>query len=98
VTDLLGNILVVVVHAANLHDTTQGGEVFQKALSEYSSLWGVRAETGYRKTFENAVKSLGLKVEISERIKHEFKDTAQALAYRANIFMAEQLQKIIQGL
>ncbi|MDR0965257.1 MAG: transposase [Myxococcales bacterium] len=30
VTDLSGNILAVVVHAANLNDTTQGGEVFQR--------------------------------------------------------------------
>jgi putative transposase len=66
VTDLLGNILAVVVHAANLHDTMQGGTIFQKALSEYSNLLGVCADAGYRKTFENAVKSLGLKVEISE--------------------------------
>ncbi|MDR0967106.1 MAG: IS5 family transposase [Myxococcales bacterium] len=72
VIDLWGNILAVVVHAANLHDTMQGGEIFQKALSESPSLLGVCADAGYRETFENAIKSLGLKVEISERIKHEF--------------------------
>jgi transposase len=70
--DLMGNILAVVVHAANLHDTAQIDEVFQKALSEYPNLLGVCADAGYRKTFENAVKSLVLKFEISERIKYEF--------------------------
>ncbi|MDR0965668.1 MAG: hypothetical protein LBM75_04070 [Myxococcales bacterium] len=41
VTNLLGNILVLVVHAANLHDTTQGRRAFRKALSEYPSLLSV---------------------------------------------------------
>jgi transposase len=72
VTDLSGNILALVVHAANPHDTTQGGEVFQKALSKYPNLLGVCADAGYRKTFENSVKSLGLKVEIAEQLKYEF--------------------------
>jgi hypothetical protein len=63
-----------------------------------SEFFGCLRGRGHRKIFENAVKSLGLKAEISERIKYKFENTAQALACRTNIFMAEQLQKIIQGL
>jgi putative transposase len=69
---LYGYILAVVVCAANLNDMTQGGKVFQKALNECPNILGVCTDAGCRKTFENAVKSLGLKVEVSEQIKHEF--------------------------
>ena len=65
----MGNILAVIVHAANIHDTVAGGAVFQKALAKYPSLLGVCADAGYRKTFEAVVKALGRTVEISERIK-----------------------------
>ncbi|MDR0966896.1 MAG: hypothetical protein LBM75_10455 [Myxococcales bacterium] len=72
VTELLGNILTVVVHAANLHDTMQGGKVFQKASSEYRAFWVFARTRAIGKIFEKAVKSLGLKIEISERINHKF--------------------------
>ncbi len=67
----MGNLLAIVVHAANIHDTVAGGAVFAKALGRYPSLKGVCADAGYRKTFEEAVASLGRTVEISERIKPE---------------------------
>ncbi len=69
VTDTEGHILHVEVHAANIHDTTAGGSVFQKALEKYPFLKGVCADAGYRKTCENFVKDVLQKtVEISERI------------------------------
>ena len=65
----MGNLLAVIVHAANVHDTTAGGRVFAKALNRYPSILGVCADAGYRKTFEVAVAELGRSVDISERIK-----------------------------
>lgn len=65
----MGNLLFVKVHAANIHDTVSGGDVFTGALAKYSTIEGVCADAGYRKTFENAVKLLGKSVIISEKIK-----------------------------
>jgi transposase len=63
------NLLAVVVHADNTHDTVAGGAVFEKALKKHSQIKGVCADAGYRKTFEEAVAALGRTMEISERIK-----------------------------
>ena len=69
VTDTMGNILKVKVHAANIHDTVSGGNVFEGALHKYPSIKGCCADEGYRKTFDNFVVSLGKTVKISEKIK-----------------------------
>ena len=69
VTDTMGNMLNVKVHAANIHDTVAGGEVFFGALDKYPTIKGCCADEGYRKTFENYVLSLGKTVKISEKIK-----------------------------
>ena len=69
VTDTMGNMLKVKVHAANIHDTVSGGDVFKGALGKYPSIKGCCADAGYRKTFESIVKSLGKTVKISEKIK-----------------------------
>ena len=69
VTDTMGNILKVKVHAANIHDTVSGGEIFRGALDKYPSIKGCCADEGYRKTFENFVVSMGKAVKISEKIK-----------------------------
>jgi len=69
VTDTMGNLLKVKVHAANIHDTKAGGEVFAGALDKYPTIKGCCADEGYRKTFEEFVKSLGKTVKISEKIK-----------------------------
>ena len=68
ITDTLGHILKVKVHAANIHDTMSGGEVFKGALVKYRSIKGCCGDAGYRKTFESIVLSLGKTVTISERI------------------------------
>ena len=65
-------MLQVSVHAANIHDTVSGGDVFEKACWKYPSLKGVCADAGYRKSFEEACARLGRTVDISERIKPEW--------------------------
>ena len=69
VTDTMGNLLKIKVHAANIHDTTAGGEVFKEALKKYPTIKGCGADEGYRKTFETIVKALGKTIKISEKIK-----------------------------
>ncbi len=70
VTDTQGHLLHVKVHAANIHDTVSGCEVFQEALEKYPSLKGVCADAGYRKTMEEFVtKILQKSIEISARIQ-----------------------------
>ena len=65
----MGNLLKIKVHAANIHDTKAGGEVFKEALKKYPTIKGCGADEGYRKTFENIVKALGKTIKISEKIK-----------------------------
>lgn len=70
----MGNLLAVIVHAANLHDTKSGITVAQKACEKYPSIKGFCADAGYRGTFIDEVKSkLQRTVDISEKIKpHEW--------------------------
>lgn len=69
VTDTQGHLLHVKVHAANVHDTTMGGKVFEQALEKYPSLKGALFDAGYRGTTVQYVKEvLGKIVEISSRI------------------------------
>ena len=72
VTDIDGNLLKVRVHAANIHDTKGGCEVFVEALWKYPSIEAVCGDEGYRGTFFDFVISLGRKCDISERIKPIF--------------------------
>lgn len=73
VTDTLGHLLHIKVHAANTHDTVSGGPVFQEALKKYPTLQGVCADAGYRKTTEEFVKKvLKRTIEISERITEKW--------------------------
>jgi putative transposase len=69
VTDMEGHLLYVKVHAANIHDTTAGGQVFESALTKYPPLQGVCFDAGYRGTTIDYVKNvLGKRAEISSRI------------------------------
>jgi putative transposase len=69
----MGNLLSAVVHAANIHDTVSGILPAQKAFQKYPSLRRFCGDEGYRKTFCEAVSNtLGLGVDISERIKPVF--------------------------
>lgn len=72
VTDIMGNLLTVVVHAANIHDAVGGVEVMKSAFKKYPSLKGVCADDAYRKSFKETIEAMGLTVDISERIKPEW--------------------------
>jgi len=65
----MGNLLKVMVHAANIHDTVAGCALIEMAFFKYPSIRGVCADAAYRKTFEEYVASFGRIVDISEKIK-----------------------------
>ena len=66
----MGNLLAVVVHAANIHDTKSGILAARDAFEKYPSIQRFFADAGYRKSFEqNVSQELGLGVDISARIK-----------------------------
>ena len=70
VVDTLGNILSVVVHAANIHDTKGGIIAAQKALAKCPSILRFCADAGYTGAFEKDIrKRYGLEGDISEKIK-----------------------------
>jgi putative transposase len=64
----MGNLLKVVVGAANIHDTIAGCGVFRSVLKKYPYLLGVCGDAGFRGTFVDFVLSLGRVCDISERI------------------------------
>jgi len=66
----MGNLLAVVVHAANIHDTKAGILPAKLAVEHYPSIKRFCADAGYRGTFVLDVgKVLNLGVDISEKIK-----------------------------
>lgn len=73
VVDIMGNLLAVVVHAANIHDTKSGIHPAKQAYEKYPTINRFCGDAGYRKSFEEAVADeLGLGVDISARIKPVF--------------------------
>ena len=48
VTDTMGNLLCIHVHAANIHDTKGGVYTFEKALYRYPTIQAGCADGGYR--------------------------------------------------
>ena len=69
----MGNLLAIVVHAANIHDTKSGILPARKAYEKYPTIKKFCGDEGYRKSFEEAVfTELGLQVDISKRIKPIF--------------------------
>jgi len=68
VTDIMGNLLAVKVHAANIHDAVGGVDVMKEAYRKYPTLLGVCGDDAYRKSFKEAIEKLGLTVDISEKI------------------------------
>ena len=68
--DVLGCLLSVVVHAANIHDTKGGISTARRAYERYPSIQKFCADAGYRGTFvSDAKERLGLDVGVSEKIK-----------------------------
>ena len=69
VVDTQGNILHVVVHAANIHDTIAGCKVLQVAIEKYPTIRGVSADAGYRGTTKDFVEKVLYKnIYISKKI------------------------------
>lgn len=70
VVDIMGNLLSVVVHAANLHDTMAGYYPALFAITLYPTIKGICADAGYQGTFEDEIKdNFGIEVDISQQIK-----------------------------
>ena len=70
----MGNLLSVVVHAANIHDTKAGISAARPAYERYPSIQKFCADAGYRGTFVSDLQEqFRLDVDISEKIRpHEW--------------------------
>ncbi|WP_395146828.1 IS5 family transposase [Moraxella atlantae] len=83
--DTIGNLLGVVVHAANIHDTKAGIMVVDKVLQIYPTIEAISADAGYRKTFEQEVMSHhNIPVDISTKINGEWKIIAKRWVVERN--------------
>ena len=68
--DVMGNLLAVVVHAANIHDTKAGSSAAGPAYERYPSIQKFCAAAGYLGTvISNLKEQFQLDVDISEKIK-----------------------------
>ena len=68
--DIMGNLLSVVVHAANIHDTKSGINPAKEAFEKYPTIQRFCGDGGYRKSFEEDIQSeLALHVDISQKIE-----------------------------
>lgn len=73
VVDTLGNLIQVLVHAANEHDTKSGCDVLKAAADKHASLEAFSGDAGYRGTAVEFVETaLKLKLHISQKIKDAF--------------------------
>ncbi len=68
VVDIMGNLLAVIVHAANIHDTKSGIWPASEAISTYPTIRSFCADAGYKGTFEAQLwEKFKLGVDIVER-------------------------------
>ena len=73
VVDTLGNLLKVIIHSANIHDTKAGCKVLEKTSEKFPSIKAFSGDAGYRKSTKEFVEDiLNLKFDISTKIKDEF--------------------------
>ena len=73
ISDTMGNILGVTVHAANIHDTIAGIKPAKQAFKRYPTIEKFCGDEGYRGTFEVEIFwEFAMDVDISERIKPKF--------------------------
>jgi putative transposase len=71
--DILGDLLHVKVHAANIHDTKAGCSIFEITSEKYPSIKAFSADAGYRGTSVDYVQDFLKKfIDISKKIKDEF--------------------------
>ena len=83
--DTIGNLLGVVVHAANIHDTKAGIMVVDKSLQIYPTIKAISADAGYRKTFEQDVmNNHNIPVDISTKINGKWKIIAKRWVVERN--------------
>ena len=50
VVDTMGNLVQVIVHAANVHDTKAGCDVLKSAVEKYPTFEAFSGDAGYRGT------------------------------------------------
>jgi putative transposase len=73
VVDTLGNLIQVIIHAANQHDTRAGGPLLEAAANKHPSIVAFSGDAGYRgSSVEFVETTLGLKLHISQKIKDTF--------------------------
>lgn len=73
VTDTLGHLLGVIVHAANLHDTVEGQRICLQVADRYPSIQAFLADQGYRGTTVAFVQEwLHRRVDIVEKASNRF--------------------------
>jgi putative transposase len=73
VVDILGNLLYIKVHAANIHDTKAACDVFDEVITKYPSIQAFSGDAGYCGTAVNHVDNeMKLKLHISKRITDTF--------------------------
>ena len=73
VVDILGNLLAVMVHAANESDTTSGCPVLAKAAQKHKTIKAFSGDQGYHGTAEEFVNNeLKLTLHISSRTEAGF--------------------------
>lgn len=66
-------MLCIKVHAANIHDTKAGCNIFKATLEKYPSIKAFSADEGYRGTSTDYVRNILNKfIDISKKIKDEF--------------------------
>ncbi len=70
-TDVLGRIYGVHLHAANRHDSPQGVHLLRGLKDKISTLEKVLADKTYRGTFAEATRALGLEFEVPERAEEQ---------------------------
>ncbi|MGT2832296.1 transposase [Streptococcus halotolerans] len=70
VVDTMGNLLDVVVHTANLHNTKPGILVVRQVMAQFPTIKTFSADADYRKSFEEMMaQEFRWPVDISEKIK-----------------------------
>ena len=73
VVDTMGNLIQVIVHAANRHDTKAGCDVLKAAAKKHPTLEAFSGDAGYRGSAVDFVETtLQLKLHISKKIKDTF--------------------------
>lgn len=73
VVDTMGNLLSIVVHAANIHDTKGGMLAASRAFDKYETIEKFCGDEGYRGSFVDYIDmEFDLVVDISERIISKF--------------------------